>query len=205
MREDSVMNDTSALRDALEERSRLMADYSARELELFDEASRRRAERVRWWEGLITETRRGAWSQQMGSYKSLARSMAGLLGASVKDQAKVMIPFEVAEATKEFARFLGTRDPSALASSLKHALAARQYAAAAKSASPSGGSGGPSAAGGDRPPAPRPGGQRREGGTRVIVNVGRQVGLVDTYEFARTLIDAINENVADDVILEVAE
>jgi hypothetical protein len=35
------------------------------------------------------------------------------------------------------------------------------------------------------------------------VNVGRQVGIVDTYEFARTIIDAINENIKDDVILEV--
>jgi hypothetical protein len=40
--------------------------------------------------------------------------------------------------------------------------------------------------------------------TRVIVNVGRQVGMVDTYEFARNLIDALNENLRDDVILEVA-
>ena len=38
----------------------------------------------------------------------------------------------------------------------------------------------------------------------MIVNVGRQVGLIDTYEFTRGLIEAINENIGDDVVLEVA-
>jgi len=133
--------------------------------------------------------------------------MAGLLGGSIRDQAKVMVPFEIAEATKEFARFLGTKDPAALASSLKHALAASQYAAAAKASAGATAGGGGSAGPGGQGAGSAPGTQGREDEpshhTRLIVNVGRQVGIVDTYEFARTLIDAINENIKDDVILEV--
>lgn len=200
--------DTSALEAALEERQRLLEDYHTREFEFLEQTNSERAERVSWWEGVVSETRKNAYAQQLGSYKSLAGSMSSLLGASVTNQAKVMIPFEIAEATKEFARFLGTRDPRALASSLKHALAAKQYASAAKSGGASSGSGGggaPGGMGGAKPAAnEEPEAQKARRNARVIINVGRKVGVVDTYEFARTMIDAINENISDDVVLEVA-
>jgi hypothetical protein len=197
--------DNSALAAALAQREQMIADSLERERSLVEESLSQTAERTQWWDNMVTETRSGAWGMQLKSYQSMSRSMAGLLGGSIRDQAKLMVPFEIAEATKEFARFLGTKDPSALASSLKHALAARQYAAAAK-ASAGAASGGGSAGGGASPTA-KPGAQGNQDEqsrhARVIVNVGRQVGIVDTYEFARTIIDAINENIKDDVILEV--
>lgn len=199
--------DNGALREALEERRQLLAYHFSSESEMVEQALSERSQQVKWWEDTITRTRKDSWAQQLSSYHSLAGSLAGLLGASVKEQAKVMVPFEVAEATKEFARFIGSKDPSALASSLKHTLAAKQYAAVAKAGSAGSASGG--RAGGT-------GGERQDGvassreeearsrQARVIVNVGRKVGVVDTYDFARTIIDAINENIRDEVILEVA-
>jgi hypothetical protein len=196
--------DNTALASALSQREQIIADSLGRERSLIEESLSQTAERTQWWDNMVAQTRAGAWGMQLKSFQSMSRSMAGLLGGSIRDQAKVMVPFEIAEATKEFARFLGTKDPSALASSLKHALAARQYAAAAK-ASAGAASGGGSGGGGA--PAAKPGAQGRpdekSSHARVIVNVGRQVGIVDTYEFARTIIDAINENIKDDVILEV--
>jgi hypothetical protein len=193
----------SSLAGLLADRRDLISTSLADESALVDQALADRAARTVWWESMITDNRRATDTAQLTSYGTMARSMAGLLGGSIRDQAKIMMPFEIAEATREFARFLSTRDPAALASSLKHALAAKQYAAAAKS-----GGGGESGGGGAPPSAPaasQPGAANEPSRqSRVIVNVGRQIGLVDTYEFARNLIDAINENLRDDVVLEVA-
>ena len=197
------LTDTKSYEDALAERERISSEYLRRELELCDRAGSERAERTRWWDTLVTTNRRESFGAQLGSYQSLARSMATLLGASIQEQAKIMIPFEIAEATKEFARFLSSGDPAALASSLRHTLAVRQYAEAAKSGGAGGsGGGGGGGGGGKKSREETPAAERRQ--ARVVVNVGRQVGLVDTYEFARGLIEAINENLSDDVILEVA-
>jgi hypothetical protein len=197
--------DNTALASSLAERERMIADSLERERSLVEESLAETAERTRWWDNLVAETRSAAWTTQLKSYQSMSRSLAGLLGGSIRDQAKVMVPFEIAEATKEFARFLGTKDPSALASSLKHALAAKQYASAAKASAATSSGGGAAAGGAAAGQAPGTPGREAEPShhTRLIVNVGRQVGIVDTYEFARTLIDAINENIKDDVILEV--
>lgn len=192
--------DNRTLQETLLERERQMASHLAREREMVERSLAGRAERVRWWENMVANIKQSAHAEQLNSYRNLAGAMAGLLGTSIKDQAKIMIPFEVAEASKEFARFLGTGDPSALASSLKHTLAAKQYATAAKAASPSGAKSG-GAGGGPAKSQGRP--ESEEKKSRVVVNVGRQVGMVDTYEFARNLIEAINENIADDVVLEV--
>jgi len=193
-------NDTKSYEDQLAERERISAEYLRREIDLTDRAGAERAERSAWWEDLVTKNRRESFGAQLSSYQSIAKSMATLLGASISEQAKVMVPFEIAEATKEFARFLGSGDPAALASSLRHTLAARQYAAAAKSGG-GGGSGGAGGGGGEKRRAEPAAPDRKQ--ARVVVNVGRQVGLVDTYEFARSLIESINENLSDDVILEV--
>lgn len=194
--------DTRNLEESLAERERLTSEFLKREQELCDRAGAERAERQAWWDGLVTQNRRESFSAQLGSYQSLTRSMGALLGASIAEQAKLMIPFEVAEATKEFARFLGSGDPAALASSLRHTLAARQYAAAAKTGGGGGHGGGGGGGGGDKRKTEAADSDRKT--ARVVVNVGRQVGMVDTYEFARGLIEAINENLADDVVLEVA-
>jgi hypothetical protein len=197
--------DNSGVRAALSDRRSIINDYLASEKELLENSYLEKSERTKWWESTITDTRKNAWRSQMSSFKSLAGSMAGLLGSSIKDQAKIMVPFEVAEATKEFARFLGTKDPSALASSLKHTLAAKQYAAAAKSGGAgSTGGGGPSGTGPSNKAPVEQGTEKRTGTARVVVNMDRQVAMVDTYEFARNLIDAINENISDDVFLEVS-
>ena len=193
----------AGLSNMLEERRRLFEDQLLWEREALEQSYTEMAERTQWWEGMITELRVSANAQQLSSYRSLAGSMSNLLGGSIRQQAKLMVPFEIAESTKEFARFLGTKDPSALASSLKHALAARQYAAAAKSSAGGSASVGGAASGAPAATAAQ-GEEKPSRQARVIVNVDRQVGVVDTYEFARTLIDAINENVSDDVVLEVA-
>ncbi len=198
-----LASDMEALREMMDERAALLEQYLGSEREKLETSYSDKAGTVSRWESLISDLRQSSWSEQLSSYGKLAGSMATLLGGSVKDQAKVMIPFEIAEATKEFARFLGTKDPTALASSLKHALAAQQYAKAAKSG---GGSvagyrtGGQGSAAETAPSNSDP--ETRQ--TRVVVDVGRNVGLIDTYDFARELIDAINENLSDDVILEVA-
>jgi len=204
--------DVDALRETLDERERMLAEATARELAMADEAMGEKASRLAWWESMIAENSMASADLQVSSYKSMGKSLAGLLGAGIRDQAKIMIPFEIAEATRDMARFLGTGDPMALAASLKHALAAKQYAEAAKSGgggASGGGRGGGRSGGGWSGGGAGPGGGAGQTGeqtgrqARVIVNVGRQVGLVDTYDFARTLIDAINENLSDDVILEV--
>ncbi len=193
--------DNRSLQDELLERERTLAEHLSREKQMVEQSLVQRAERVHWWESMVSNIKQSAHAEQLASYRNMAGSLAGLLGTSIKDQAKIMIPFEIAEATKEFARFLGTRDPAALASSLKHTLAAKQYAAAAKAASPSGAKGG--AAGGQGGKQSRPSPEKEDKKSRVVVNVGRQVGMVDTYEFARNLIEAVNENISDDVVLEV--
>lgn len=201
----STTFDNSALASALAEREQLLGESLAREQALLEQSFSDQAERTQAWEQTITDLKLSAQGDQLASYQSMANSLAGLLGGSIRDQAKVMVPFEIAEATREFARFLGTHDPTALAASLKHALAARQYAAAAKAGHPGGGESGGGGAGsgaGLKPAAQLKEEEKRH--ARVVVNVGRRIGVVDTYEFARTLIDAINENLSDDVVLEVS-
>ena len=93
-----------------------------------------------------------------------------------------MIPFEIAEATKEMADFLATKDPSHLAASLKHALAVKQYADAAKTSAPasSGGTSGGSASA----PSAEPERTRHEHRARLVVNVEDGV-VINPKEFTR--------------------
>jgi hypothetical protein len=184
----------------MEERLGILAGGLAQEQELIDRSMAERSERMRWWEEMVSQNTAATSSKNLAAYQSVARSMAALLGGSIKDQAAIMVPFEIAESTQDFARFLGSGDPSALAASLQHALAAKQYATVAKTGG--GGGGGHGGGGGGKREEAAPAPERKA--TRVIVNVGRGVGVIDTYEFARGLIGAINENLRDDVVLEVA-
>jgi hypothetical protein len=133
---------TSGLEEALQARESLVQDYADRESGILAKAQAERAQQTIYWENLITQTTLQAQSLQMKSYAASAKSMAKSLGAGIREQALLMIPFEVAEATKEFARFLSTGDPLALASSLQHALAVKQYAEAAGGGGHQGGGGG---------------------------------------------------------------
>jgi hypothetical protein len=135
-------NFTTGLEEALQARESLVQDYADRENSIVAQASAERAQQTIYWENLITQTTLQAQSLQVKSYAASAKSMAAALGAGIRDQALLMIPFEVAEATKEFARFLSTGDPLALAASLQHALAVKQYAEAAGAGGKSGGGGG---------------------------------------------------------------
>jgi len=190
------------LRGEMEERLGILAGGLAQEQELIDRSMAERAERMRWWEEMVSQNTAATSSKNLAAYQSVARSMAALLGGSIKDQAAIMVPFEIAESAQDFAKFLGSGDPTALAASLQHALAAKQYATVAKTGVAGGGGGGHGGGGGGKREEAAPAPERKP--TRVIVNVGRGVGVIDTYEFARGLIGAINENLSDDVVLEVA-
>jgi len=147
-------NFTTGLEEALQARESLIQDYADRENSILARANAERAQQTIYWENLITQTTLQAQSLQLKSYAASAKSMAKSLGEGIRAQALVMIPFEVAEATKEFARFLSTGDPLALASSLQHALAVKQYAEAAGAGGKSGGGGGGGGGGGAKAPKP---------------------------------------------------
>jgi len=147
---DELLNN---LEEELEAREQMLQDYAERERDHLAQTSEERAEKTIYWENLITQTKTQSQSLQVKSYASSAKIMAQFLGMGIREQALVMIPFEIAEATKEFARFLGTGDPMALASSLQHALAVKQYAEAASAGGGGHGGGGGGAGGVSRPPA----------------------------------------------------
>jgi hypothetical protein len=117
-----------------------------------------------------------------------------------------MIPFEIAETTKEMAKFLATKDPSHLSASLKHALAVKQYAEAAKTSAPggrgSGGEGGGHIRGAEGRRAEE---TEREKSHRalVVVNVGDGI-VVNPKEFTRQLVKGLNEAYKDNVSIEFA-
>jgi hypothetical protein len=203
-----IENSLSSLEETLQAREMLISEYAEREKAILDQSSEDRAQKTAFWENLITETKINAQRSQVTSYQSTAKSLAKLLGIGIKDQAMVMIPFEIAEATKEMAQFLATKDPTHLAASLKHTLAVSQYAAAAKTGAGAGGG-----AAGMSASAPR---DRSEGLSEtegapeesrhratVVVNVGEGV-VTHPKEFARQLIDGLNEAYHDDVYIDFA-
>jgi len=88
------------------------------------------------------EAKKKAREADIAAYTKSARLGIQLAIGETALLSKIFAGFEIAEATKEFAKFLGTKDPSHLVSSLEHALAAKQYLASAKGASGGGGGGG---------------------------------------------------------------
>ncbi len=201
-------NSLDSLEETLQAREMLIREYADREKAILDQSSQDRAQKTSFWENLITETKINAQRSQVTSYQSTAKSLGKLLGIGIKEQAKVMIPFEVAEATKEMAQFFATKDPTHLAASLKHTLAISQYAAAAKTSAGAG-----QGAAGMSGSAPRSRGERlsetqsapEESLHRatVVVNVGEGV-VIHPKEFARQLIDGLNEAYHDDVHIDFA-
>lgn len=197
-----------SLEESLKAREILISEYSDRENAILDRTSEERAQKTAFWENLITETKAGAQRSQVSSYQSTAKTLGKLLGMGIKEQAMVMIPFEIAEATKEMAQFLATKDPTHLAASLKHTLAVGQYAAAAKSGagagvSSAGAAGAASSTRQEIPSQEKEQTQETGRAATVVVNVGEGV-VTHPKEFARQIIDGLNEAYRDDVHIEFA-
>jgi len=79
---------------------------------------------------------------QREALKSSTQSAANLLGVGLREQAAIMIPWEIADAASDFADFLTTKDATLLASSLANLEAAQSWGEATKSAKSGGGGGG---------------------------------------------------------------
>lgn len=203
---DTGVDPLESLEESLQAREDLIREHMEKEAAMLEAASEERAERTAFWENMITETRANAQSAQVSAYQSTAQTIARFLGTGIREQALIMIPFEIAEATKEMAQFLATRDPSHLASSLKHTLAVTQYAAAAKTGAAAGASSGGAGAVNSGPSGAtqKPGEAERERHrAKVVVNVGEGV-VTNPREFARQMVDGLNEAYQDDVHIEFA-
>jgi len=185
----------------------MLRQYKQMELDIVSEAETRRYQLESQFAELTRRTKEDSLVSEVTAMKSAAGSMAKILGAGLKEQAMIMIPFELAEATKDMGMFLSTKDPSFLLASLKHALAVKQYADAAKSSASAGGGGGVGGggAGGAGPlgtgpqaeaiPAPK--------SARVVVNMGDGV-ITQPKEFVRQLVQGLNEAYRDNVDVEFA-
>jgi len=133
------------------------------EQELNDELARIQKERTDKMQA-AQEKEIAAKKEKIAAYKQSARVGVQLLINDVAAQSKIMAAFEVAEGTKAFAKFLETKDPTFLLSSLQHALAAKQYLEAAKSGGGGGGGrgGGGGGVGGGRRDTETPGREEPE-------------------------------------------
>jgi len=170
-------------------------------LEIIYQAEQRRYEIEKQFSELVQKTKQESRLSEINAYKSSAQTLGKLLGLGIKQMAMVMIPFEIAEATKEMANFLATRDPSHLAASLKHALAVKQYAQAAKTSKSVSTSAG--ALGRTAPRVPRAQEKALRQKAHIVVNVGDGV-VVHPKEFARQIIEGLNEAYRDNVVIEFA-
>jgi len=183
-----------------------LRQYKEAELAVIADAEARRYEIEAQYAHLTSQLKQNSLAAELKAYQSAASSMAKLLGLGIKEQAMVMIPFEIAEATMEMGKFLATKDPGHLAASLKHALAVKQYAEAAKTSASADSGGGGSEAGKGSSGASPSGTDSASSGNKsatVIVNIGDGV-VTDPKAFARQLIDGLNEAYHDNVNIEFA-
>jgi hypothetical protein len=121
--------------------------------------------------------------------------MGKLFGLGVREQSLLMIPFEIAEGVKEFAKFLGTGDPMALASSVQHGLAAALYAKAAGTAGGGGGNagGGGGGGGGAAAKTQAPVVQPERTGTIIIEGIRPNEQITLTGDQLYALVDSLNQ------------
>jgi len=175
--------------------------YKNEELKIVAEAEAQRYELEKQYSELTRRLKEQNLMAELKAYQSSVSSVAKLVGAGIKEQALIMIPFEIAEATKEMADFFATKDPSHLAASLKHALAVKQYADAAKTSAPS--SSGGASGGSASAPSAEPERGQPEHHARVVVNVGDGV-VINPKEFTRQLVEGLNEAYRDNVRIEFA-
>ena len=185
----------------------MLRQYKQMEPDIVSEAETRRYQIESQFAELTRRTKEDSLVSEVTAMKSAAGSMAKILGAGIKEQAMIMIPFELAEATKDMGMFLSTRDPSFLLASLKHALAIKQYADAAKSSASAGGGGGVGAGGvggaGALGTGPQAEATPATKSARVVVNVGDGV-ITQPKEFVRQLVQGLNEAYRDNVDVEFA-
>jgi hypothetical protein len=123
-----------------------MSDLRAREVEDMKEKGAEAAREIEQQKADVEEAQKkklAAKRAELEAYRQAGMLATRLLVDDIKTQSKILAGFEIAESTKEMARFLASKDPSHLVSSLQHALAAKQYLKAAK-----GGGGGESSKGG---------------------------------------------------------
>jgi len=180
-----------------------LRQYKEEELSIIAEAETRRYQLEAQFAELTGRVKRDALVSEITAYQSAAGSVAKLVGAGIKEQALIMIPFEIAEATKEMGNFIATKDPSHLAASLKHVLAVKQYADAAKTSHHSAGSEGHGAGDLATGTASRTENAPPNHAAQVVVNVGEGI-IVQPKEFVRQLIDGLNEAYKDNVKIEFA-
>jgi hypothetical protein len=84
------------------------------------------------------------WSandKKLGSYKTIASNIAQILGASQKEMAKFMIPFEIAQGVSDLAEGAWPPNPAAIAAASAHFLAAKNWADVGKKGGGGGGGG----------------------------------------------------------------
>ena len=185
----------------------MLRQYKQMELDIVSEAETRRYQLESQFAELTRRSKEDSLVSEVNAMKSASGSMAKVLGAGIKEQAMIMIPFELAEATKDMGMFLSTKDPSFLLASLKHALAIKQYADAAKSSASAGGGGGAGGASGGGA-GPLGTGPQAEAipalkSARVVVSMGDGV-ITQPKEFVRQLVQGLNEAYRDNVDVEFA-
>lgn len=186
-----------------------LREYKQMELDIISEAEARRLQLQTQFAELTRRVKEESLVSEITAMKSAAGSMAKILGTGIKEQAMIMIPFELAEATKNLGMFLSSKDPSFLLASLKHALAVKQYADAAKSSASAGGSGGGVGGAGVAGNAGQLASESQQGAVaapknaRVVVNIGDGV-ITEPKEFVRQLVQGLNEAYRDNVDVEFA-
>ena len=171
-------------------------------LQIVSEAEQRRYLIEKQFAQLTQQSKEQSLWAEINAYKSSAKTVGKLLGLGIKEMALVMIPFEIAEATKEMANFFATKNPTHLAASLKHALAVKQYAQAAKTSKSASVSSALPARAPEKPATATV--QQPQHRATVVVNVGDGV-VVHPKEFVRQIIEGLNEAYKDNVVIEFAQ
>ncbi len=145
-----------------------------------------------------------ALGKQVSGYASAAKNLAGIVGAGRREQAFIEGGHAIVQAAMAAAKAIGPPpDPQAALAAVAWTAAAKEAFSYAKkgggSVSSSGGRGSGSRGKADKqePEAEAP------SRSRIVVNVDSSAAVVDRYEFARHLVEAINENMADNVLLEL--
>jgi hypothetical protein len=183
-----------------------LREYKQMELDIVSEAEAQRYQIESQFAELTRRSKEDSLVSEITAMKSASGTMAKTLGSGIKEQAMLMIPFELAEATKDMGMFLSTKDPSYLLASLKHALAIKQYADAAKSSAPSAGGASAGGAGGNsdaRLSAPKAEAAPPNRNSSIVVNMGDGV-ITQPKEFVRQLVSGLNEAYQDNVDVEFA-
>jgi len=160
--------------------------------------------------------RQAALHAESNTYKSATENMMNVLGMGAKQQAAIMIPWEIAEGIHDLAGGAWPPNPVQLLAASQHFVAAKQWADMAGSAGDSSGAGGGYGGSSGMGAAPEgalemiPGAnaaQPQLHKTSVTIDLGRRIaegGYVQDIEgmFRDTLADVLNQASNNDVHLE---